>query len=215
MQTTELSNKLFELPELQYTTNSLEPFINQDTMDVHYGKHHRGYVEKFNNALAGKTIEVSPFVDILSNVSKYGDAVRNNGGGHYNHSLFWSIMSPDGGGKPRGNFANLINDTFGSFENFKNEFKEEAMSRFGSGWVWLVVNDDQLKIGSTPNQDNPVMDVAEFRGVPILGLDLWEHAYYLKYQNKRGDYVDAFWDVVNWPEVERRYEAAITEQVMI
>ncbi|MBX2841246.1 MAG: superoxide dismutase [Flammeovirgaceae bacterium] len=215
MQTTELSNKLFELPELEYTTNSLEPFISQETMDVHYGKHHRGYVEKFNKAIAGKTLEVSPLGDILSNVSRYGMAVRNNGGGHYNHSLFWSIMSPNGGGKPSGNFANLISDSFGSYENFKKEFKKEAMSRFGSGWVWLVVNDDELKIGSTPNQDNPVMDVSEFRGVPILGLDLWEHAYYLQYQNKRADYVDAFWNVVNWPEVERRYEAAMAEQVMI
>lgn len=207
MSTVTVSNAIHTLPDLPYDYDALEPHIDKMTMEIHHTRHHKTYVEKLIQAIEGTPIEVSPLDDILRNVSKYSDAVRNNGGGHYNHSLFWTILSPNGGGEPKGDFGNLINDYFGSFEEFKEEFGNAAASRFGSGWAWLVVQDGELKIGSTPNQDCPIMDVSDFKGTPILGLDVWEHAYYLKYQNRRPDYIKAFWNVVDWAAVEKRYNA--------
>ncbi|MBK8032545.1 MAG: superoxide dismutase [Chloroflexi bacterium] len=199
----------FELPALPYEKSALEPHIDAMTMEIHHGKHHAAYVNNLNKALesapelAGKSLE-----ELISNLSAVPEsirgAVRNNGGGHANHTLFWQILSPNGGGAPSGDLANAINAAFGSFDNFKAQFKTAATGRFGSGWAWLVVaSDGSVSITSTPNQDTPVMDGQ----TPILGLDVWEHAYYLKYQNRRPDYVDAFWNVVNWAEVARRYAA--------
>ncbi|MBX6379071.1 MAG: superoxide dismutase [Thermoflavifilum aggregans] len=199
----------FTLPSLPYAFDALEPYIDKTTMEIHHGKHHGGYVTNLNNAIAGTDAENKTIEEILKQVSKYPVAVRNNGGGHYNHSLFWTLLSPKGGGQPSGKLAEAINSTFGSFDKFKEEFNKAAMGRFGSGWAWLIVQNGKLAITSTPNQDNPLMDVAEQQGTPILGLDVWEHAYYLKYQNRRADYVNAFWNIVNWPEVEKRYEAAL------
>ncbi|MBF98517.1 MAG: superoxide dismutase [Owenweeksia sp.] len=198
----------FQLPDLPYPKNALEPHIDAQTMEVHHDKHHAGYTSKLNDALEGTGNENASIEEILKNVSKHGDAIRNNGGGYYNHSLFWTVMSPNGGGEPSGDLANAINDAFGSFENFKEEFSNAAKSRFGSGWAWLLIRDGKLQVSSTPNQDNPLMDIAEVKGTPILGLDVWEHAYYLKYQNRRPDYVSAFFNVINWDEVSKRYEAA-------
>ncbi|SFV32722.1 superoxide dismutase [Thermoflavifilum thermophilum] len=199
----------FTLPSLPYAFDALEPHIDKTTMEIHHGKHHGGYVTNLNNAIAGTDAENKTIEEILKQVSKYPVAVRNNGGGHYNHSLFWTILSPQGGGQPSGKLAEAINSTFGSFDKFKEEFNKAALGRFGSGWAWLIVQNGKLVITSTPNQDNPLMDVAEQQGTPIFGLDVWEHAYYLKYQNRRADYVNAFWNIVNWPEVEKRYEAAL------
>lgn len=199
----------FKLPKLAYSTDALEPYIDQKTMEIHYGKHHNGYVVNLNNAISGTEIENFDLESIFEKVSDYPKAIRNNGGGHYNHSLFWDIMSPEGGGEPAGELANAIKDSFGSFELFKKKFEDAALSIFGSGWAWLVVKDDLLKIGTTPNQDNPLMDISEFKGMPIFGLDIWEHAYYLKYQNRRIDYVSSFWNIVNWDEISRRYKATI------
>lgn len=198
----------FELPKLPYSYDALEPYIDAQTMEIHYNKHHGGYVTKLNGAVEGKPEAELSLEDLMKNVSTYSTAVRNNGGGHYNHSLFWSVLSGDGGGEPTGALASAIDKAFGSFSAFKEKFADAAGTRFGSGWAWLVVTDGGLKVTSTPNQDNPVMDVAEVQGTPILGLDVWEHAYYLKYQNKRPDYITAFWNVVNWEEVGKRYEAA-------
>ena len=198
----------FQLPDLPYPKNALEPHIDAQTMEVHHDKHHAGYTSKLNDALEGTGNENASIEEILKNVSKHGDAIRNNGGGYYNHSLFWTVMSPNGGGEPSSDLANAINDAFGSFENFKEEFSNAAKSRFGSGWAWLLIRDGKLQVSSTPNQDNPLMDIAEVKGTPILGLDVWEHAYYLKYQNRRPDYVSAFFNVINWDEVSKRYEAA-------
>jgi len=199
----------FELPALPYASNALEPHIDAKTMEIHHGKHHGGYVNKLNGAVSGTDAEGKTLEELMKNVSKYPGAVRNNGGGHYNHSLFWTILSPNGGGNPSGGLAEAIDKKFGSFDNFKEEFSNAAATRFGSGWAWLVVtNSGELEVCSTPNQDNPVMDVAECKGTPILGLDVWEHAYYLKYQNLRPEYVKAFWNVVNWEEVGKRYESA-------
>jgi superoxide dismutase, Fe-Mn family len=198
----------FKLPELPYAANALEPQIDEETMKIHHGKHHNAYVTNLNKAIEDENIEATSIEEICKNVSRFSKAIRNNGGGHYNHSLFWKILTPNGGGKVTGELAEAINSSFGSFENFKKEFEKEAIGRFGSGWAWLVVSNGTLKLGSTPNQDNPLMDVSEFRGTPILGLDVWEHAYYLKYQNKRPDYVAAFWNVVNWQEVEKRFKEA-------
>ena len=198
----------FQLPDLPYPKNALEPHIDAQTMEVHHDKHHAGYTSKLNDALEGTGNENASIEEILKNVSKHGDAIRNNGGGYYNHSLFWTVMSPNGVGEPSGDLANAINDAFGSFENFKEEFSNAAKSRFGSGWAWLLIRDGKLQVSSTPNQDNPLMDIAEVKGTPILGLDVWEHAYYLKYQNRRPDYVSAFFNVINWDEVSKRYEAA-------
>ncbi len=195
----------FTLPALPYDYAALEPFIDTQTMQVHHDKHHAAYVVNVNKALEplhqhGITIE-----DLCKNISKYEMVIRNNGGGHYNHSMFWQMMKPKGGGAPEGKVAEAINGAFGSFDEFKKQFGDAAMKRFGSGWAWLVKGaDGKLVIGSTPNQDNPLMDISDFKGTPLLALDVWEHAYYLKYQNKRADYVNAFWNVVNWEEVARR-----------
>ena len=197
----------FELPALPYATNALEPHIDATTMEIHHGKHHAAYVTNLNKALEGKE-DGSSIEEICQNISAYPAAVRNNGGGHYNHSLFWSVMGPNAGGAPSGELAEAINAAFGSFEDFKTKFAEAGATRFGSGWAWLIVADGKLAVTSTPNQDNPLMDIAEVKGTPILGMDVWEHAYYLKYQNKRPDYIAAFWNVVNWDAVAERYAAA-------
>lgn len=197
----------FELPALPYATNALEPHIDATTMEIHHGKHHAAYVTNLNKALEGKE-DGSSIEEICQNISAYPAAVRNNGGGHYNHSLFWSVMGPNAGGAPSGELAEAINAAFGSFEDFKTKFAEAGATRFGSGWAWLIVADGKLAVTSTPNQDNPLMDIAEVKGTPILGMDVWEHAYYLKYQNKRPDYIAAFWNVVNWGAVAERYAAA-------
>jgi len=199
----------FELPSLPYSENALEPHIDAQTMNIHHTKHHNAYVTKLNAAIEGTDAEGKTLEQLMANVSKYSTAVRNNGGGHYNHSLFWKILSPNGGGTPSGALLSAIDKKFGSFDKFKEDFAAAAAGRFGSGWAWLCVdNKGELFITSTPNQDNPVMDVADLQGTPILGLDVWEHAYYLKYQNKRPDYIAAFWNVVNWGEVEKRYDDA-------
>ena len=199
----------FELPALPYASDALEPHIDKATMEIHHGKHHQAYVDNLNKALAGTEGENSKIEDILANVSKYPAAVRNNGGGHYNHTFFWSIMSPNGGNAPSGDLAAAIDSAFGSFDDFKKKFAEAGATRFGSGWAWLTVSaDGSLQVSSTPNQDNPLMDVAEVKGTPILGMDVWEHAYYLKYQNKRPDYIAAFWNVVNWDAVADRFTQA-------
>lgn len=195
---------MFELPKLKYEYNALEPHIDARTMEIHHTKHHAGYVAKLNDAIAGTEFEGKSLEEIIKSPN-LPTAVRNNGGGHYNHSLFWEIMSPNGGGSEDSELAKAIKEFFGSFEKFKEEFENAAKTRFGSGWAWLVKTDSGLKVCSTPNQDNPLMADSEVKGVPILGLDVWEHAYYLNYQNKRPDYISAWWNVVNWDEVERRF----------
>lgn len=199
----------FTLPDLPYAFDALEPHIDSRTMEIHHDKHHNGYVNKVNAAIEGTELENHSLVDLLKNVSKHPTAVRNHGGGHFNHSLFWTVMGPNGGGEPTGEVGDAIKSTFGSYDDFKKEFSAAAAGRFGSGWGWLVVDNGKLKIGSTPNQDNPIMDVTELNGTPILGIDVWEHAYYLKYQNKRADYIEAFYNVINWDEVNRRYKDAL------
>lgn len=201
----------FELPKLAYAYNALEPHIDAMTMEIHYSRHHQAYVNNLNAAIAGTEGEKMSIEEICKNISKFSMAVRNNGGGHYNHTFFWEIIGPNAGGEPKGALAEAINKKFGSFAAFKEEFAKAAMGRFGSGWAWLVVDDGELKIGSTANQDNPLMDIPDVtvKGTPILGIDVWEHAYYLKYQNKRADYVAAFWNVVNWDAVGAKYEAAM------
>jgi superoxide dismutase, Fe-Mn family len=198
----------FELPALPYASDALEPHIDKTTMEIHHGKHHNAYVTNLNKAIEGTEWDKKSIEEILKNISKVSPAVRNNGGGHYNHSLFWTIMSAKGGGKPTGDLAAAIDAKFGSFDKFKEEFANAGVTRFGSGWAWLIVANGNLEICSTPNQDNPLMDVAEKKGMPILGLDVWEHAYYLKYQNKRPDYIAAFWNVVDWEAVGKKYKAA-------
>ena len=199
---------MFELPKLNYDFSALEPHIDAKTMEIHHGKHHQAYVGKLNDAVAGTELEGQSIEELMSNVSKHSAAVRNNGGGHFNHTLFWSVMSPNGGGEPTGKLAEAINKTFGSFEEFKTQYASAAATRFGSGWAWLVVHDNNLVVTSTPNQDNPIMDLAEVKGTPILGLDVWEHAYYLNYQNRRPDYIGAFWNVVDWNIVGQLFEQA-------
>ena len=199
----------FELPALSYSTDALEPHIDKATMEIHHGKHHQAYVDNLNKALAGTEGENQSLEDIQKNVSKYPMAVRNNGGGHFNHSLYWSVMAPNAGGEPSGDLAKAIDEAFGSFEEFKKKFSEAGATRFGSGWAWLSVGSDgKVQVSSTPNQDNPLMDIAEVKGIPILGMDVWEHAYYLKYQNKRPDYIAAFWNVINWDAVADRFAKA-------
>jgi Fe-Mn family superoxide dismutase len=199
----------FELPALAYATDALEPHIDKMTMEIHHGKHHQAYVDNLNKALAGTDGANQKIEDIIKNISKYPMAVRNNGGGHFNHTLYWSIMSPNGGGAPAGDLAKAIDAAFGSFDEFKKKFAEAGMTRFGSGWSWLsVAADGKLQVSSTPNQDSPMMDIAEVKGTPILGMDVWEHAYYLKYQNRRADYVAAFMNVVNWDAVSERFAKA-------
>ena len=202
----------FELPRLPYAFDALEPHMDAMTMQVHHGKHHQGYINQLNQALAGTSLEGDAIEDILSHVSQHAEAIRNNGGGHYNHTLFWTILSAQGGGTPTGALAEAIDAQFGGFEQFRESFTNTAATRFGSGWAWLYANDQgELNICSTPNQDNPLMDVvpAAHRGVPILGLDVWEHAYYLNYQNKRTAYIAAFWNLVNWQEVAERFQAIL------
>jgi len=198
----------FELPQLPYATDALEPHIDTRTMEIHHGKHHAGYTNNLNNAIAGTELEGQSIEDILANIGSKGAGVRNNGGGFYNHSLFWNIMAPNAGGNPSGDLADAIDVAFGSFEAFKDEFSKAAATRFGSGWAWLIVVDGKLQVTSTPNQDNPLMDIAEVKGTPILGLDVWEHAYYLNYQNRRPDYINAFFNVVNWNKVAELYAEA-------
>ena len=196
----------FTLPALPYAFNALEPHIDAKTMEIHHGKHHNAYVTNLNAAIAGKPEESLSLEEINKNISKYPAAVRNNGGGHYNHSLFWTIIGPNAGGAPTGALADAINAAFGSFDEFKTKFAAAATTRFGSGWAWLIRDaSGKLAITSTPNQDNPLMDVAEVKGEPIIGLDVWEHAYYLNYQNRRPDYIAAFWNIVNWSEAAKRF----------
>lgn len=199
----------YELPKLPYDYDALEPSIDAKTMEIHHTKHHQGYTNKFNSAIEGTDLEDQAIEEIFSSVSEHSTAVRNNGGGFYNHSLFWSILAPNAGGNPTGDLAEAIDNAFGSFEAFKEEFASAAGGRFGSGWAWLIVNaEGDLEITSTPNQDNPLMDVADVQGTPILGLDVWEHAYYLNYQNRRPDYISSFWNVVNWDQVSENYSGA-------
>ena len=197
----------FTLPNLPYAYNALEPFIDAQTMEIHHSKHHQAYVTNLNKAVLGTPNEFTPLVDIIKNISKSSVAVRNNGGGHWNHTFFWEILSPKST-PPSDNLMTMINRDFGSLEKMQADFNAAATSRFGSGWAWLIVQDNKLKICSTPNQDNPLMDVAEVNGTPILGLDVWEHAYYLKYQNKRADYIKAFWNIVNWDKVDKNLKKA-------
>jgi Fe-Mn family superoxide dismutase len=200
----------FTLPALPYATDALEPHIDKLTMEIHHGKHHQAYVTNLNKALEGKPEADNSIDDIIKTISKFPPAVRNNGGGHYNHSLFWTLLSPSGGGEPTGALATAINSTFGSFADFKTKVSEAGATRFGSGWAWLIVTPDKkLAVCSTPNQDNPLMDIAEVKGTPILGIDVWEHAYYLKYQNRRPDYLAAIWNVINWNHVSELYTKAV------
>jgi superoxide dismutase, Fe-Mn family len=199
----------FELPALPYASDALEPYIDKATMEIHHGKHHNAYVTNLNAAVAGTDLEKKSIDEILKSISKATPAVRNNGGGHYNHSFFWQLLKVNNGAAPSGNLASAIDKKFGSFDKFKEEFAKAATTRFGSGWAWLIVDSNgELQVTSTPNQDNPLMDVADVKGTPVLGLDVWEHAYYLKYQNRRPDYIGGFWNVVNWDEVSKRYDAA-------
>ncbi len=197
----------FELPSLPYAYDALEPHIDARTMEIHHSKHHAGYTSKLNAAIEGSDLEGSSIKSILSNISAHGAGVRNNGGGFYNHDLFWSVMGPNRGGNPSGELAAAIDRDFGSFEAFKDAFSNAAATQFGSGWAWLCVENGKLAVCSTPNQDNPLMDVVDCNGTPILGLDVWEHAYYLNYQNRRPDYINAFFNVINWDEVARRFAA--------
>ncbi len=200
----------FELPKLTYEYNALEPHIDARTMEIHHSKHHNAYVTNLNAALAGGDSGQMNIEEICKNISKYPVAVRNSGGGHFNHSLFWTIMGPSKGGQPTGNLMGAITTELGGWDKFKEDFNKAAATRFGSGWAWLCVDTQKkLCVCSTPNQDNPLMDIADCKGTPILGLDVWEHAYYLNYQNRRPDYIGAFWNIINWEEVGRRYTAAM------
>lgn len=198
-----------EFPALPYSYDALEPYIDARTMEIHYDRHHRAYYTNFINAIKGTPLESMAVEDIFATISKQSDAVRNNGGGYYNHLLFWKNMAPKSAGPSEG-LKSAIEKSFGSYDKFRETFSAAAKSRFGSGWAWLVMSPDKtLVVGSTPNQDNPLMDISPVKGKPLLTLDVWEHAYYLKYQNKRADYVEAFWNVVNWEEVDARYKAAL------
>ena len=198
----------FTLPALPYAFDALEPHIDSQTMQIHHGKHHQAYVDNLNKAIAGTEHENKSLEQLVATAGKISPAVRNNGGGHWNHSFFWNILSANAGGKPSGKLGDAINSTFGSFEAFQEKFNAAGTTRFGSGWAWLIVKDGKLEISSTPNQDNPLMDVAEVKGTPVLGVDVWEHAYYLKYQNRRPDYLKAVWNVINWQKVEEHFTKA-------
>lgn len=198
----------FELPKLPYEYTALEPHIDARTMEIHHTKHHQAYVTNLNNALAGTEWEGKSLEELMANMGKLSPAVRNNGGGHWNHSFFWTIMSPNAGGEPTGALADAINAAFNSYDKFKEEFTKAATTRFGSGWAWLILHDGKLVISSTANQDNPLMDIADVKGTPLLGLDVWEHAYYLNYQNRRPDYIGAFYNVINWAKVSDLFTAA-------
>lgn len=197
----------FTLPALPYATDALEPHIDKLTMEIHHGKHHQAYVDNLNKAIAGTEHENKSLEELVANAGKISPAVRNNGGGHWNHSFFWELLK-SGGSKPSGKLADAINSSFGSLEALQEKVSAAGATRFGSGWAWLIVKDGKLEVSSTPNQDNPLMDVAEVKGTPILGIDVWEHAYYLKYQNKRPDYLKAIWNVINWDKVAEHYAAA-------
>ncbi|MEN9523439.1 MAG: hypothetical protein RL065_1816 [Bacteroidota bacterium] len=198
------------LPTLPYAHDALEPHFDKMTMEIHHGKHHNAYVTNLNNAIAGTDAENKSLEEIIANISKYPMPVRNNGGGHWNHSFFWQVIAPNAGGNPTGKLSDAITAEFGSFDAFKEKFAAAGATRFGSGWAWLCVDaNKKLCVCSTPNQDNPLMDIADCKGTPILGLDVWEHAYYLHYQNRRPDYISAFWNVVNWTEVSKRFESAM------
>jgi Fe-Mn family superoxide dismutase len=198
----------FTLDPLPYANNALEPHFDALTMEIHHDRHHQAYVTNLNAAVAGTELEGKSIEDLLAGISKAPAPVRNNGGGHWNHSFFWKSLSSSGGGEPVGELAKAIDAKFGSFQAFKDEFKKAAIGRFGSGWAWLIAKDGAVAITSTPNQDNPLMDIAEAKGAPIIGLDVWEHAYYLKYQNKRPDYIDAYWNVVDWKAADALFVAA-------
>lgn len=195
----------FKLPNLPYAYDALEPHFDAMTMEIHHTKHHAGYTNNLNAAIEGTNLENASIEEILKNISKQSAAVRNNGGGVFNHSLFWTVLSPNGGGKPKGKLADAIDVAFGSLDALKEEFNKAAATRFGSGWAWLCVENGKLSVCSTPNQDNPLMDDVACSGTPILGLDVWEHAYYLKFQNRRPDYIQAFWNIVNWDEVSKSF----------
>jgi Fe-Mn family superoxide dismutase len=200
----------FEFPALPYAYDALEPHIDRMTMEIHHTKHHRAYFDKFVAAIQGTELENKSLNEIFAQISKASAAVRNNGGGFFNHNLFWEILGPNGGGAPVGKLAEEISKAFGSFEDFKTKFNDAAANRFGSGWAWLSVKaDNSLCVCSSPNQDNPLMDVHDCQGTPIMGLDVWEHAYYLKYQNRRPDYINAFWNLVSWEKVSENYEKAL------
>ncbi|MDX8340510.1 superoxide dismutase [Draconibacterium sp. IB214405] len=196
----------FELPKLGYDYTALEPNIDARTMEIHHGKHHAGYTTNLNGAVEGTDLAGKSIEEILSGVSAQSVAVRNNGGGFFNHNLYWEVIAPGGAPAPEGVLLDAVNDSFGSIEKFQEAFTKAALTRFGSGWAWLVLQNNKLVVSSTPNQDNPLMDVAEVQGTPILGIDVWEHAYYLNYQNRRPDYVNAFWNLINWDEVARRFK---------
>ncbi|MEO5948100.1 MAG: superoxide dismutase [Chitinophagaceae bacterium] len=196
----------FTLPALPYAHDALEPHIDKETMQIHHGKHHQAYVDNLNKAIASTDHENKSLDELIETAGSISPAVRNNGGGHWNHTFFWNSLAPNAGGSPSGKLADAINEAFGSFDAFKEKFAAAGMTRFGSGWAWLIIKKDgKLEVSSTPNQDNPMMDVAETKGVPLLGCDVWEHAYYLKYQNKRAEYLAAFWNVINWDQVAERY----------
>lgn len=197
----------FTLPALPYAYDALEPNIDTATMQIHHDKHHQAYVDNLNKAIAGTDNENKSIEELVAAAGSISPAVRNNGGGHWNHTFFWDTLAADAGGEPSGELADAITSAFGSFDAFKEKFSAAGMARFGSGWAWLIVKDGKLEVSSTPNQDNPLMDVAEVKGTPVLGCDVWEHAYYLKYQNKRADYLAAFWKVVNWTKVTERFSA--------
>jgi Fe-Mn family superoxide dismutase len=198
----------FTLAPLPYAHDAMEPHIDTLTMQIHHGKHHQAYVDNLNKAIAGTPNEGKSLEELVASAGKISVAVRNNGGGHWNHSFFWESLAKNAGGTPSGKLGDAINAAFGSFDSFKEKFNAAGMGRFGSGWAWLIVKDGKLEITSTPNQDNPLMDVAEVKGTPLLGVDVWEHAYYLKYQNRRAEYLGAFWNVVNWKKIEERFAAA-------
>jgi superoxide dismutase, Fe-Mn family len=198
----------FHLPALPYAHDALEPSIDKQTMEIHHGKHHQAYVDNLNKAVAGTENESKSLEDLLRNVGSLSPAIRNNGGGHWNHTFFWDTLAPHAGGTPTGALAEAINSTFGSFDALKEKVSTAGATRFGSGWAWLIVKDGKLEVSSTPNQDNPLMDVAEVKGTPLLGIDVWEHAYYLKYQNRRPEYLTNIWNVINWAKVSERFAAA-------
>lgn len=198
----------YTLPDLPYAFAALEPHIDAETMEIHHDRHHKAYVDNLNKALEGSADADMPIEELMAKIDQYPAAVRNNGGGHYNHSLFWTVLGPDKGSEPTGALKTAIDEAFGSLDGLKEQMNDAGAKRFGSGWAWLVVKDGKLAVTSTPNQDNPLMPVADMQGTPIFGIDVWEHSYYLKYQNKRPDYLKAIWNVVNWNEVSKRYEAA-------
>jgi Fe-Mn family superoxide dismutase len=198
----------FSLPALPYAHDALEPSIDKQTMEIHHGKHHQAYVDNLNKAVAGTENENKSLEDLLKNVSGLPPAIRNNGGGHWNHTFFWDTLAPHAGGQPDGALAEAINSTFGSFDALKEKINAAGTTRFGSGWAWLILKDGKLEVSSTPNQDNPLMDVAEVKGIPLLGIDVWEHAYYLKYQNRRPEYLTNIWNVISWAKVSERFASA-------